>query len=149
MAAYSVQGPNASGTALKTLLTVISAATIRPKIYDLIIGDSATPADQAAEFIAGRFTAVGTAGSSFTPNPLDPNDPASLASAGISHSAEPTYTANQGLLNIRMNQRATFRWVASPGSELVLPATAANGVGVYLNAATAAAVYGATVLYTQ
>ena len=29
-----------------------------------------------------------------------------------------------------MNQRATQRWVPSPGREIKLPATASNGVGL-------------------
>lgn len=148
MANYSVQGPNESGTANKTLINLISATTVRPRLYDLIVGSVATPADQAVDFLLGRTTAVGTAASNPTPAPADPADPASLATAGITHSAEPTYSG-VNLLDIRMNQRATFRWVASPGSELVAPATANNGLGFKLLSATAAAIYGATVLFSE
>jgi hypothetical protein len=33
-------------------------------------------------------------------------------------------------MNLDANQRSTQRWVASPGGELILPATAANGAGL-------------------
>ena len=107
---------------------VTSATTIRPKIYDFLIGSDATPADQVAEYHWQRYTAAGTS-TAKTPQALDPSDPAALASAGEAHTVEPTLTANAILFAVPVNQRATFRWVAAPGGELVLPATAANGAG--------------------
>jgi hypothetical protein len=127
---YHGMASAATGTNL-TILTLISAATIRPKLYDLIIGCVATPADQATKFSVLRFTAAGTEGSGFTPVAIDPNDPAALADYGCgAFGVEPTYTANSNVLQISMNQRATIRWVAAPGGELMAPATAANGLGV-------------------
>ena len=127
---YAGNGAAAVGTN-KTILTLISAATIRPMLYDLLIGSGVTPADLATIFHLERFTAVGTEGSGFTPEPLDPDDPASLADYGVGvFAAEPTYTAGAVLLKVPLNQRATFRWVAAPGGELVVPATAANGIGL-------------------
>jgi hypothetical protein len=116
MRAYSVNGPAATGTANKTAVTVIGSTTARPSVFDVLLGSSTTAADNAIVAAVSRFTAAGTAGSSFTPLPLDPSDVASVATAGITHSAEPTYTANQNLLRIVFNQRATFRWVAAPAS---------------------------------
>lgn len=149
MRAYSVSGPNASGSATKTMVTIIGSTTVRPRVFDLVLGSQATPADQAAEYAVTRFTAAGTAGSSPTPLPLDPGDVAAVAAAGITHSAEPTYTANTDLLVINLNQRATFRWVASPGYELVGPATANNGLGTRLVAATTALVNWANVFFFE
>lgn len=125
---YSIDGQDIN-TAGTSILGLTSAATIRPKVYDLILGSDATPADNAAEYVLQRYTAPGTL-TSVTPQALDPGDPSSLASAGEAHSAEPTYTANAIMLQWAQNQRATFRWVAAPGGEIVLPATANNGVGV-------------------
>ncbi len=133
---YSIDGRD-TNTLNTTILALISAATIRPKIYDLIMGSDDTPADNAAEYVLQRFTAPGTS-TSVTPQPLDPADPAALASAGEAHSAEPTYTANQILLQWAQNQRATFRWVAAPGGEIVLPASANNGAGVQVITVTGA-----------
>jgi hypothetical protein len=145
---YSVSGPNATGTANKTLVTVVSTTAVRPRLFDLTIGNSQTPADQAAQYAVTRFTAAGTAGSAPTPNPLDPGDTAGVATAGITHSAEPTYAATT-LLRINLNQRATFRWVASPGFELIAPATAANGLGMYLVSATATMASDGTIMYFE
>jgi hypothetical protein len=127
MRRYSGAGQD-TNTAATTIVELRSATTIRPRIYDFILGSDATPADNAAEYVLQRTTTAGTS-TSFTPVALDPGDPASLASFGQAHSAEPTYTAAALLLDIATNQRATFRWVAAPGGELVLPA-AANGVGL-------------------
>ena len=128
-----------TNTASTTTWGITSAATIRPRIYEINIGSDATPADNAWEFTFKRFTAAGTS-TAVTPRALDPADPASLASAGVNHSAEPTYTANSELLHIAGNQRATWRWVSAPGGELVLPPTAANGIGCFSVSATASAV---------
>lgn len=125
---YAIDGQD-TNTAATSILGLTSAATVRPKIYDLIMGSDATPADNAGEYVLQRYTAAGTV-TAVTPQALDPADPSALSSAGEAHSAEPTYTANAIMLQWAQNQRATFRWVASPGGEIVLPATAANGVGL-------------------
>jgi hypothetical protein len=65
-----------------------------------------------------------------TPQNLDPASATTEYDAGENHTVEPTFTAAAILLNIPLNQRATFRWVAAPGGELVMPATAANGFGI-------------------
>lgn len=129
---YAIAG-NATNTASSTLpsVTVISASTVRPKIYDLIVGSDATPADNAGKFVLQRCTAAGTAGSAITPQALDSGDPAAIATSGLAtFSVGPTLTANAFVLQWAQNQRATFRWVAAPSSEIVLPATASNGVAV-------------------
>jgi hypothetical protein len=149
MPGYVVTGPNATGTANKSLITIIAAATVRPAVFDVLIGNAQTPADQSANVALQRFTAVGTAGSSPTPEPLDAGERAALATAGITHSAEPTYTANKKGLNISLNQRATFRWVASPGYEFKAPATANNGVGLVMVSATAAMILDGTLMFTE
>jgi hypothetical protein len=115
----------------KTLQSLQSATTIRPRLYEIIMGSNATPADQACQLSVLRFTAVGTAAGTFTPVAIDPGDPASLAviNQGV-FSGEPTYTANSNLLLISMNQRATFRWIVNPGYELIAPATANAGLGI-------------------
>ncbi len=124
---YSIDGRD-TNTSATTILGLTSAATIRPKLYDFTSGSAATPADNAGEYYIQRSTAAGTS-TAVTPQALDTGDPSSLASAGEAHTVEPTYTANAILLAWTQNQRATFRWVASPGGEIVLPATAANGIG--------------------
>ena len=126
---YSIAGAQAVASPTDTVLGLTSTTTIRPRIYDLLVGSTATPADNALEWILQRYTAAGTA-TSVTPAKLDPGDPAASATAGQDHTVEPTYTSNEIVLDFPMNQRSTQRWVAAPGGEIVLPATGANGVGV-------------------
>lgn len=135
---YAAVGSD-TNTAGTTVWSLTSATTIRPRIYEFLIGSVATPADNAWEFILGRTTAAGTS-TAFTPIALDPADPAALAAAGFAHTVEPTYTANAQVLRIAGNQRAAVRWVAAPGGEIVLPATAANGIGCLSNAIGGSAV---------
>lgn len=120
-----------------SLLGLTSAATIRPRVYDILVGSRGTVNDYACGYVIQRYTAAGTA-TAVTPQALDPGDPASLAAAGSLHTAEPTLTANAFLLRFSLNLRATFRWVAAPGGELVLPATAANGVALVSTGPTTA-----------
>lgn len=124
---YSIHGAD-TNTAATTILELRSTTAVRPKIFDLQVGSDAAPADNAAQYNLQRTTTAGTA-TAVTPQALDPGDPAATSTAGKAHSAEPTYTANAILLAFAANQRAAYRWIAAPGSEIVLPA-AANGVGL-------------------
>jgi hypothetical protein len=124
---YSGYGSD-TNTASTTQVELRSTTAIRPRIYDFIIGSNATPADNSGEYALRRTTTVGTS-TAYTPVAIDPGDPAATATFGVNHSAEPTYTANSDLLHFATNQRATFRWVAAPMGEIVLPA-AANGAGL-------------------
>lgn len=129
MARYAVDGQD-TNTAGTSILNIFSDGNVRPQIYDMMLGSDATPADNAAEYAVQRTTGVGTEGSGVTPTPLDPLTPASATDGAEAHSGEPTYTANLIGLQWGQNQRATYRWVAAPGGELVAIATAANGWGI-------------------
>lgn len=148
---YLTQG-SVTNTASATLplLTVTGAATIRPMIYDYMISGNATPADNYGDYTWQRATTAGTAGSSFTPLPLDPADPASLASSGLAvFSGGPTLTASTFLGRVAVNQRATFRWVAAPGSELKIPATANNGLALMCLTTNSAFAVDLSVYYSE
>lgn len=103
------------------------ASQRRIKVYDLMFGSEATPADNAFLWQAQRCTTAGTS-TAVTPQPLDPADAAAVSTSGENHTVDPTLTAGAILLSIPLNQRASFRWVAAPGGELVIPATASNGI---------------------
>lgn len=118
-----------NATADDTVVTLTSATTIKPSIYNVEFGSAATPADQAFNMQIGRTTAEGT-NTTVTPQALDPDDPASLADGGSNHTSEPTYTSNATLLSFSVNQQATYRWVSPPDEGLILPATANNGAGL-------------------
>lgn len=131
---YSEAGNNISTTSgLKTMLTLISTAAIRATLYDFSVGTEGTAADQSYQYLIQRTTAAGTGGAAVTPTAEDPGDPAATAtsvSGGTAITVEPTYTAGVipwGPMGI--NQRATYRWVAAPGGEIVCPSTAAAGIG--------------------
>ena len=146
---YTASGSAAVGTD-KTIITVVSATTIRPEVQEIVVGCSATPADQAGKFLVQRFTAAGTAGSSPTPEPHDPNDPAALAAAGAGvFTVEPTYTSGKILLTLGLHQRASFRWAASPGRGLKAPATAANGLGLKSSANTGTASHDGCLMWEE
>lgn len=119
----------------------------RGKLYDIIFGSEASPADNAFQWVIGRITAAGTS-TGVTPVAIDPGDAVTESDAGENHTIEATYTANLTLLSISVNQRATFRWVAAPGGELVYPATASNGLGIKTPTASTVAVT-ATVHYAE
>jgi hypothetical protein len=121
-----------TGAATKTIVGVTATAAVRPYLVDLMISSNATPADNSSEWWVLRFTAAGTS-TAVTPSLFDSGDPAATSVCGKNHSAEPTY-GTVPLLDIAHNQRATFRWVAAPGEEIIAPATAANGFGVQAQA---------------
>lgn len=117
----------ASATLAVGSLTAAAANMRRAKVYDILLGSEATPADNAFLWQVQRCTTAGTAGTNPTPLSLDSAD--SLATtivAGQAHTVDPT--GSTVLMSVPLNQRASFRWVAAPGGELVIPATASNGV---------------------
>jgi hypothetical protein len=89
-----------------------------------------------ASTIIQRCTTVPT-GSAKTPNSLDPADTlATTIQAFDTVTADGTLTANAFLYQVPLNQRATLRWVAAPYGEIIIPATANNGIMLGLDAAT-------------
>lgn len=142
----------ASGTnkTIWNLFTAVAVPTARGRIGEILVGSVATPADQAAKFSVGRTTAVQTEGSGFTPVNLDPGGPAGGYDLGVGvYSVEPTYTASKELLVFSLNQRATFRWVANPGYELILTATVSCGAGLRTASSTSTQAYESTVLFEE
>ena len=128
MARYTTNHQTAAGSPVCIFL-LIGTAAIRTKVYDLIIGSDATPADVATEFSVIRHTDVGTGGSSLTIAPLDPLTVAATATGtGGTFSVQPSY--GNVLMNLALNQRATFRWVAAPGGEFISTAAASNGIAL-------------------
>jgi len=156
MANYSISNTLAGSeqnlsSSYKTLVSVTSSSVTqarRGQIYDLTIGTDGTPADNALVFDVSRQTAVGTA-TSATPVLLNPADAAMLGVAAVNYTAEGTITAASSVLSLGVNQRATYRWVAAPGSELVYPATTANGFAVRAKSAGYTSTAVATILVTE
>jgi len=133
MARYSTNtslagSPQAMGATYKTLiaLTAATATLTNGKIYDALFGTNGTPADNAMEYDISRQTAAGTA-TAAVPVPLDPGNRAAGTVGAVNATVEGTITAASSALYIGVNQRASYRWVAAPGSELIIPATNVAG----------------------
>jgi len=128
---YNVTGTLATTTSsYKSAMSIIATAAVRPTIYDFSVGMSGTPADNSSQWEAIRMSGTVGTSTSTTPNPLDSGDPAATATAGQN------YTAEQGTPGViifgplDLNIRATYRWVAAPGGELIAPPTAANSINL-------------------
>jgi hypothetical protein len=137
MARFGIKA--AKGAASVQGVAYLNAAAANPrraKVYDWSVGSAASPANLAFLHQAQRCTTTPTA-SALVPNALDPADTlASTIQASDTVTVDGTLTANAFLYGIPLNQQATFRWVAAPGSELVIPATANNGIMFGLSAAS-------------
>jgi hypothetical protein len=150
MALYSIT--NSTGVAAQVAVTTtdislvaIIASTIAPapviqlsraKIYDLLVGTVGTPADNSMYWSVQRATAGSTpayAGYASSINTaLDQADATTKMAVITNSSIETsfTYTATNYPWYVGVNQRASYRWVAAPGSEIVLAATSSAGAGL-------------------
>ena len=128
MSAYQGVHRTAAGTNL-TILALESSASVVGKIHQLVLGSDATPADVATRFDVLRHTAAGVGGTAVVEKPTDPQAAAASCNLRGGTMTEPTYEADF-LLEIALNQRATFTWIANPGRELRTTVAAANGIGV-------------------
>lgn len=150
---YSSSASAASMAAAKTIQQTVGITTTRFQVYDLLVSaGGVAPADNAAEYQLKRLTAGGTC-TSFTPVAIDPADPATLltlttAGCGFSNSGEPTYTAGAIMLDVGVNMRATFRWVARERSEIIAPAST-NGLGMFVAAVNSAFAANITQLHEE
>jgi hypothetical protein len=154
---YSVTGNNTTGssTGASTMIQLGGFALVLTKVYDLTVGGPASaPNDYAAQYVLQRGTAVCTV-TAYTPLALDAAlVGTSLAvggtsATGVNASAEGTWTAAGILLNVPLNMRATFRYVASPGAEFTQTYTAANPLGWRQLAASTAFVSTGTVVWFE
>lgn len=130
-AKYQAKGDQTLTTSLTTALTVGSNAATAQRNYitEYLLSIALTPSDSQITWTVQRCSALGTS-SAVTPGQINPADRAPQAAVGENHTVEPTYTANAFLLeSLYLNARATFRWQAPPGGELVHAATVGAGIG--------------------
>ena len=138
MAKYSVtNGASASGgtqqatgSAYVGAILGLTGSTTSPrrfKVYDLLIGTNGTPSDNAMEWDISRVTTASTA-TTVTAAPLDMADAAAINYSVVNSSTHGTITVGSNLFYVGVNTRASYRWVAAPGGELVGPATSSAGV---------------------
>ncbi len=149
-ARYSASGIQTLAAALDTAFTIGSNGTTahRNYIHELVFGDIGTPADNAVLHVVQRCTALGT-NTAVTPTKTDPADRAAQALCGENHTVEPTYTANEEVMEAPLNTRAAFRWVAGPGDEIITPAVVASGIGAGAAHASATTDYRVQARWTE
>lgn len=119
-------------TSYKTLVNFsASNGTLlkRAAVHEFSVGTDGTPADQVMTYDISRTTAIGT-GTSATPTKLDLAEGATPMVGTVNHTGEPTVTSASSLWGAGINQRATHRWVAMPGQEIIIPATDAAGIAI-------------------
>lgn len=131
------------GNSTATTATLGAGMLRRGKIYDILIGTNGTPADNYMEFDCTRIT-LGTTPSGITTTlitslssgfGLDPADNGNFVNAvTINSTGEVGIAATAEVWYVGINQRASYRWVCAPGSELVWPAvssaTASGGLSL-------------------
>ena len=131
MAVFSASGNQNLSSSTITALTILANASTanRTWINEFIIADEGTPADNVVLHTVARATAEGTA-TEVVPTRMDVADREAQSNVGENHSGEPTYTSTEEVLEFALNTRATFRWVAAPDSEIIVPATNNNGIHI-------------------
>ena len=129
-ASYGQRAMAASAPQTAVGLTSGGTNLKRVFIYYILFGSTATPADNALLYEAQRFTASGTGSTTTAPTTLS-GDTASDTSSAQAHTVDPTYTANAILGYWPVNQRATHAFQADPDGQMVGPATASNGIGIW------------------
>ena len=133
----------------------------RGKVYDILVGSNATPADGYAEWEMSRVTMgttviyLGSVSSLSSNYSLDVGDLGFQAIGVMNASAGSTavIARTAALWYVGVNQRASYRWVAAPGSELVYPAvssaTAGNGLAINARTAGTGFIVTATIMFSE
>ena len=111
----------------------------RGKLYDILVGTNGTPADNYMEWDVERITsgtstfavAITAGGLSSVSSALELDLADAYGAVNgilINSSLETTFSSGAEVFYVGVNQRASYRWVAAPGSEIVWPAnTSATG----------------------
>lgn len=129
---YRSSGAQTLTTSITTALLLASNASTAQRnwLIEYVLSNIGTPADLVTLHTLQRITAVGTQ-TAVTPTKVDLADRVAQADVGENNTAgnEPTYTSNEEIDEIPLNNRGTYRWVAAPGSQIVCPATTGDGLG--------------------
>src|ERR1700683_4838941 len=125
---YTAEG-TFTNTASSTLpgANLIATAAVLPEVTEMTLGSSAV-ASNSAQYVIQRGTTIGGGwGAAITPAPVGPHTVASLTTAnGGAAATGPTLTANTLIYAISLNQQASYRFLATPGSGwFILQAAAA------------------------
>lgn len=107
------------------------ASYSRGKLYDLLVGTDGAVGDTAMKYRVARASVAGPVSGGISS--LSSNFGADFADNGgarlgvsINATAETSITPTTEMWMVGVNQRASYRWVAAPGSELVCPANSST-----------------------
>lgn len=128
-------------------MTSSSATLRRGKVYNVIVGTNGTPADNFMEWDISRVTTNSTATVVAAP-PLDAADGAAVTNVTVNSSTHGTI-AVPNIWYFGANQRASYNWVAAPGSELVWPATSSNGFQLRQRSGGYTSTVGCTIFFEE
>ena len=155
MGDYHIEGvtnPTVTAPDSTTLTVEAPGSAVRFKVFEINSGFTlASPADILLSVRLHRFVTADGAGAARTPNPLDPADGACSAAGISAHTTEPTtYTSNEEVWGpLGQHMRATYRWVAAPGKEIVVPNTASVGVGLVASHASSNPIHTGTLYFNE
>ncbi len=127
---------------------LLGIATQRGWVYDLLFSHGSVAADGTIRWEVPRQTTAATA-TAAVENNLDLNGRAASLLAAEQVTVGPTVTVDTQILDFDLNQRASFRWVASPDGEIVIPATAAAGIFFNASSTVYAGIARTTVLWVE
>ncbi len=146
---YSVtQVTAAQSAANKASVGVTATTAVRPALWEVQLSSVATPADQAAEWYFGRFTAWTTpTSSSQAAVALDDSDP-SPTGVGFKTVTDATMTVVVNI-DVAVNLRATYRWIAAPDEYVIAGALTTKGLYALWTSQTSAYNTSATLIYLE
>lgn len=117
-----------TGTASEGQWELQGATTVRGEIYDLLFGHGGTAGDNVIKWEIGRVTTTLSTGTTVAPVNLDDGGVAALSAVDDDITVMAGEVAASQMLEVVLNQRATFRWVAAPGGEIRNVALATTAV---------------------
>jgi hypothetical protein len=130
---YAAVGLVTITAAPDTMLALNAVALTRGRVYDLGFGSSAIPADAVVLWRVARSSSAVAVGGAVVETPIASSDgaPASQLIAISDVTTEPGY--EEIFIDIGVNQRASWRWVAAPEGELITPGDATAAIGIEPN----------------
>src|SRR5271154_6083792 len=127
-----IAGSASSGSLTNALSANAPAGFRRGKLYDILVGTNGTPADNYIEWevvsatVGTTLTWLGSVSSVSTAYALDPADAGVSGFLIMNTSAQTNVVASVQKWYVGVNQRASYRWVAAPGSEILYPAVSSG-----------------------
>ena len=129
-------------------LVLRSDGGVKPLLYEIVVGNSVTPADNAGEYRVIRTSDAGTTPIAVTEGQLDPDSAPPLVVANGGDFATDPSEAGGSLLGIPLNMRATFRWVTNT-KPIMGVNTANNGLALDVVAQSSAFLLTTTLMWDE